>query len=128
NITGVASGVMRAHGFHLHTYGNMERGCESLGSHWNPEKVPHGAPNAVIRHHADLGNIYSDDKGVVNMKITDHLATMFGVNTIIGRSITIHEGEDDMGLSGLPASIRGGNAGPKVACCVIGLAKPPGPN
>ena len=34
--------------------------------------------------------------------------------------IQIHEGSDDMGLGGTAASRSGGNAGTKIACCIIG--------
>lgn len=36
----------------------------------------------------------------------------------------IHEGPDDLGMGGDAGSLKGGNAGPKVACCVIALADP----
>jgi Cu/Zn superoxide dismutase len=34
---------------------------------------------------------------------------------IIGRSIVIHEGEDDLGASGDPS----GNSGTRIGCCII---------
>jgi Cu-Zn family superoxide dismutase len=40
-----------------------------------------------------------------------------GPNSIIGKSIIVHKGEDD--LKSQPA----GNSGPRVACGVIGNAK-----
>nr|AJW76277.1 CuZn superoxide dismutase [Pinctada imbricata] len=116
------------HGFHIHEYGGMENGCQTLGGHFNPEKVNHGAPDAKERHHGDLGNIHCDNFGNSAEEITDHKITMFGRNSIIGRSFTIHEGSDDMGLGGTKASLSGGNAGTRIACCTIALsAKPSGP-
>lgn len=38
---------------------------------------------------------------------------------IIGRGIVVHEGEDDLGLGGLPDSTTTGAAGPRFSCCVI---------
>jgi hypothetical protein len=36
----------------------------------------------------------------------------------------IHHGPDDLGLGGDAGSLSGGNAGSRVACCVITLANP----
>ena len=33
--------------------------------------------------------------------------------------LQIHRDEDDLGLGGVPASVTTGNAGPRIACCVI---------
>ena len=30
------------HGFHIHEYGDLSRGCESAGAHYNPDGVDHG--------------------------------------------------------------------------------------
>ena len=40
-------------------------------------------------------------------------------NTIAGRAIVVHAGEDDLGLGGNPGSVASGNAGSRVACGVI---------
>jgi hypothetical protein len=31
------------HGFHIHTLGDLTKGCMSAGGHWNPFDAPHGA-------------------------------------------------------------------------------------
>ena len=30
------------HGFHIHTLGDLTKGCLSAGGHWNPFNAPHG--------------------------------------------------------------------------------------
>lgn len=32
------------HGLHVHECGDISRGCESVGDHFNPHNSPHGAP------------------------------------------------------------------------------------
>ena len=34
------------HGLHVHEFGQTtSEGCDSMGGHWNPDGVNHGAPN-----------------------------------------------------------------------------------
>lgn len=43
---------------------------------------------------------------------------------IIGRGLIIHADTDDCGTGGDEASLANGNAGKRIACAVIGYAKP----
>ena len=79
----------------------------------------HGAPDAVDRHVGCLGNVEADSAGKVSVTFTDHLATLLGAIDITGRSLVIHEDEDDLGLGGHPSSLTTGNAGARLGCCVI---------
>ena len=45
--------------------------------------------------------------------------TLFGSNTIIGRTLVIHAGEDDLGLKDTPDSASTGSAGSRLACAII---------
>jgi len=86
------------HGFHVHQYGNtVTDGCQSTGGHYNPFGKTHGAPTSPIRHVGDLGNLVSDDQGQVNVKIEDHLVSLVGPYSIIGRAFVIHQKRDDLG-------------------------------
>ena len=106
------------HGFHIHEYGD----CSSIdgasaGGHYNPEGKEHGAPMDMKRHEGDMGNIVADASGNAHLEYIDNSITLEGTNSIIGRGIIIHQNEDD--LKTQPT----GNAGARVACGVIGVAK-----
>ncbi|KIJ34868.1 hypothetical protein M422DRAFT_57711 [Sphaerobolus stellatus SS14] len=107
-------------GFHVHTYGDTSDACMAAGEHFNPEGVTHGAPYDLIRHVGDLGNVHSDENGVVSLNIVDNRISLNGANSIIGRSIVIHAGTDDLGRGGTPASLTSGNSGSRAGCAVIG--------
>jgi Cu/Zn superoxide dismutase len=47
----------------------------------------------------------------------------FVVKDIIGRSIIIHEQEDDLGKGKNEESLYTGNAGKRIACAVIGYSE-----
>jgi len=65
------------------------------------------------------------EDGIANYFSTDALAMLWGDNTIIGRAMVVHGGEDDLGDGGDAGSLANGNAGPRVACCVIGIDEKP---
>ena len=121
DITGLTDGE---HGFHIHTYGDLTDGCDSACSHFNPDNTEHGGLDSKIRHLGDLGNI-SSEKGVSKGRLsTDTLSLKSGKrNSIVGRMIIVHADRDDLGKGGDAESLKTGNAGKRVGCGVIGLAK-----
>jgi Cu-Zn family superoxide dismutase len=115
NITGLTPGK---HGFHVHEFGDCSSpDASSAGAHFNPGNKPHGAPDASSRHAGDIGNIEADSSGKASLKWTDSHMTFDGPGSIIGRAVIVHANEDD--LKTQPT----GNAGVRVACGVIGIAK-----
>jgi len=131
NIEGIRPGK---HGFHIHEKGNLLEGCSSLCSHFNPDNTRHGniSDTKNNRHAGDLGNITADKKGVCKQILYDNIIKLNGKYNIIGRSVVIHDKEDDLGLGGLnndkmikdkkihAESIKTGNSGKRIACGVIG--------
>lgn len=116
DITGLTPGK---HGFHIHEFGDCSdpKGA-SAGGHFNPGGHQHGAPDASNRHEGDLGNIEADASGKAHLDITDKVLKLSGDASIIGRAVIVHEKADD--LKTQPT----GDAGGRVACGVIGVAKP----
>uniref|UniRef100_F6Y0R2 Superoxide dismutase copper chaperone n=1 Tax=Xenopus tropicalis TaxID=8364 RepID=F6Y0R2_XENTR len=78
------------HGIHVHEFGDISNGCESCGEHYNPHRNSHGGPG-------------EDDR----------------VYDIIGRSLVVDEGEDDLGHGCHPLSKITGNSGRRLASGII---------
>jgi Cu-Zn family superoxide dismutase len=108
-------------GFHIHEFGDNTNGCTSAGPHYNPFKKSHGAPEDDVRHVGDLGNITTDASGVSKGEKRDLQIKLIGENSIIGRTVVVHAGVDDLGKGGHADSLTTGNAGGRNACGVIGL-------
>jgi superoxide dismutase, Cu-Zn family len=112
------------HGFHIHERGSIEKGCSSLCAHYNPYGAKHGGQgdDKDNRHVGDLGNIVINKDGECNTKFVDNLVQLDGQYSVIGRSIIIHEDEDDLGRGENEESLKTGNAGKRIACARIEIS------
>ena len=115
-VTGLKPGV---HGFHIHEFGDLSKGCESAGAHYNPDGDDHG--DLEQGHVGDLGNITADDSGTADIKIVAERVDLTGERSVVGRAIVVHSDEDDLGKGGDEESLKTGNAGDRLACGVITL-------
>jgi Cu-Zn family superoxide dismutase len=106
------------HGFHIHEFGDCSApDGSSAGGHFNPEGAPHGAPSDEKHHAGDFGNVEAKADGSVTFSYVDPKGTLEGPNSVIGRAVIVHEKADD--LKTQPT----GNAGGRLACGTIGVAK-----
>ena len=116
DVTGLTPGK---HGFHIHEFGDCSSSDgSSAGGHFDPTHKHHGAPDASDRHAGDLGNIEADASGKAHLEWSDKVMKLSGADSIVGRAVIVHEKLDD--LKTQPT----GNAGGRLACGVIGVAKP----
>ncbi|KAJ8281824.1 hypothetical protein COCON_G00043430 [Conger conger] len=113
SIDGLEAGP---HGLHVHALGDLTRDCLSCGDHFNPNGKQHGAPQDTERHVGDLGNIVADSSGRASFRLED---SQLKVWDIIGRSLVVDSGEDDLGRGGHPLSKQTGNSGERLACGII---------
>ena len=116
NITGLTAGK---HGFHVHEFGDCSAADgSSAGGHFNPTKEPHAGPDATARHVGDMGNLEADSSGAAKLDYVDHHISLANdERSVIGYAVIVHEKADD--LKSQPT----GDAGGRVACGVIGVAK-----
>ena len=96
-VTGLTPGQ---HGFHIHEFGDCS------------------APDATPHHAGDFGNLEADASGKAHYERVDTTISLDGADSIVGHGVIVHEKADD--LKTQPT----GNAGARVACGVIGVAKP----
>lgn len=101
---------------HIHQYGDLNQGCDSTGGHYNPHGVDHPS------HPGDFGNFVPQDGRIGAMLESE--ATLFGGLSVLGRAVVLHENIDDLGLGGDAGSLLHGNAGRRLACCIIGISSP----
>ena len=126
----------KEHGFHIHESGDISRGCESMGGHFNPENKMHGGREELwFRHAGDLGNLMSDGNGRVRQTLEIRGISLYASQTkhnVVNRGIVIHEQRDDHGLGGWNCNTRGhvceasrkdsnetGNSGKRILCGTI---------
>jgi len=117
-LTGLTPNGM--HAFHVHQFGDATSADgTSAGGHYNPANHPHGAPDPSMHHAGDLGNVQADANGNAH-----HVMDVMGLsisgpmNAVVGRSVILHAGHDDF------TTQPTGNAGGRIGCGVIGIAKP----
>jgi Cu-Zn family superoxide dismutase len=114
-LTGLAAGN---HGFHIHEFGDCSAAdFTSAGGHFNPAGNPHGGPKDAKRHEGDMGNVEATADGNATIDYVDSQLSFEGAKSIVGRGVIVHANPDDFKTQ--PT----GNAGGRVACGVIGVAK-----
>jgi len=96
------------HAFHVHSSGNLTGVPHSLCKHFNPENNSHGRLNSIHSHKGDLGNILFDESGVCQEKV---ISKRLQLKEILGRSLVIHSGEDDLGKGNFEDSKLNGHSG-----------------
>lgn len=120
HITGELQGLRPSakQGFHIHEKGDCSApDGSSAGPHFAHPESHHGGPTSPNRHLGDLGNIMSDSSGKAAIHAMGVDLAIDGPSGVIGHSIVVHAGEDDLKTD--PA----GNSGARVACGVIEAAK-----
>jgi len=107
------------HGFHIHKAGDLRgEGCIGLCEHYDMGHHVHGgSPTSKgQRHTGDLGNI--ELKGKKVRKSYDLQGV--SVQDLWGRSIIVHEDEDDLGKGPYEDSKVTGHSGARIGCAIFG--------
>ncbi len=118
DLEGLAPGSR--HAFHVHEFGDCSAAdATSAGTHYDPAQTKHhGMPNDKMSHAGDMGNIEADANGKVHFELKLEGTSIDGPQApVLGRAVIVHANPDDF-------SQPVGNAGGRIGCGVIGLAKP----
>jgi Cu-Zn family superoxide dismutase len=112
DIEGLPQGT---HAFHVHAFGDCSSDdASSAGPHFDFKgSFQHQQGSSRIT--GDLGNLQADANGKAHLDTTISEATLQGPYTIIGRSIVVHEMQND------PSKPPEGGAGGRIGCGVIGI-------
>jgi Cu-Zn family superoxide dismutase len=108
-------------GAHIHEKADCSSAdAKTAGSHYNPSGHPHGLPPAEARHLGDLGNILANSDGTAQLDVVVPGATLSegAPNSLVGRSVVVHAGED------IGAQPDGG-AGARIGCAEIRAERVP---
>lgn len=117
-ITGLSAGSV--HGWHIHEAGDISAADgTATGGHYNPQDVKHGLPGSWPLHVGDLGNLPVANRDGVST-VGRQVARLVNTRLVRGRGLIIHATRDD---GGQPT----GNAGARLAQCVLGVALPATP-
>jgi Cu-Zn family superoxide dismutase len=104
------------HGVHIHEKGDCsDKKALSAGGHYDPTASEHhGGAKTAIRHGGDLGNVEvgADGKGTL-----DVVVPALSVESVVGRSIVVHEKYDDMKTD------PSGGSGARIGCGKIEAAR-----
>lgn len=111
-ITGLQPGK---HGMHVHEKGNCTApDGSSAGAHFNPGSHSHAGPQDASHHAGDLGNVTADSTGVAEFSFeVEGLSLGVDAGSIIGRSLIVHAGADDL------VTQPTGGSGARLACGLI---------
>jgi Cu-Zn family superoxide dismutase len=107
------------HGIHIHEFGDCSKNdASSAGGHFNPTNINHGMPNSNESHLGDLGNIEISDNGRGSLRLILQnsfydIESIGGWSAILGKSLVLHEGEDDLRTN------PSGKSGNRIACGII---------
>lgn len=103
------------HAIHIHEKADCTAADgTSAGGHWNPTFKPHGAWGAESGYHkGDIGNFEAGEDGKGNVTFSTNewcLGCDDEAKNVVGKSIIVHQGEDDL------TSQPSGAAGARVSC------------
>ena len=105
------------HGFHIHKAGDLRgEGCKGACEHFDISNSEHGGHPGSDgpRHTGDLGNI----KGPQFSR--QYILKGIHVEDLYGRSVIVHQDEDDLGKGDHEDSKTTGHSGARIGCAIIG--------
>jgi len=127
---------------HVGDYGNVlagERGEINFRAHImvdpegevGSEKIPHeikcrrkyycSKKRELLGKCSRKNHCYKAASEIYHYTVNTPRFELEGKNSIVGRAVVLHAGQDDLGQGGDDGSVATGNAGARVACCTLHL-------
>ena len=127
NAEGITVNPNESHAVHVHSFGDLtfHQSGVATGGHYTGasggDGQSHGCPPSGSRHTGDLGAFRAQGGRIADAKrrpsvlgATNPPLRLDGPNSIIGRAVVLHAGDDSCGGDS-------GDAGARLATCVIGV-------
>ncbi|EGC28441.1 hypothetical protein DICPUDRAFT_160158 [Dictyostelium purpureum] len=97
-VTSKINGLSKeAHGFHIHSFGQLSTTGSALGGHWAATGQTHSLPstlqNSNTRHYGDLGNICAFDSAFKNAYY-NFTTNYISIQGVYGRGFAVHATRD----------------------------------
>ncbi|XP_072116678.1 superoxide dismutase [Cu-Zn]-like [Mobula birostris] len=107
------------HELHVHSFGDITNDWLSAGPPYNPtNKMQQGKRCADI-----LGVINANEDGLARLDVEVSHFHLTGIHSIIGRTLVLHQNEDDPGKADKEENIAAGSNGSGIAWGVIGICQ-----
>lgn len=113
------------HGIHIHEDALGEGPHFHIGTRWTPTSselgTPHGDGMTDYCHTGDMCNNIQISNGSGHTAYRDKRISLYSgtINSVIGRSVVLHQGADDYGIYDTDSSKMSGNSGPHLATATI---------
>ena len=67
----------------------LDKNARGGGGRGRTGQIKNWMTSIVFSHVGDLGNVYSDERGMISTKIVDHLVSLVGEYSVLGRSFVV---------------------------------------
>ncbi|KAL5010495.1 hypothetical protein ScPMuIL_012800 [Solemya velum] len=121
-VTGKIAGLEPGkHAIHVHEYGDISNSGLNAGGLFNPDGKYITTDDGKTRYVGELGDVTAGEDGSAQVSFSATNLNLIGPQSIIGRSIIVHEKEHD--VSAGRYEVTAANQSGRIAYGVVGICK-----